>query len=327
MEKYLFKDVFSIKLNFLLYVPKNINEDSTLILNVITQDIGTNKESENYGTYSDSYKEALTVAESGYFSPLYKKLSEDYNNPMLIPIIPRCMALYTGYLGYDVYHENYDRTIKAYNDGWSKFNLEELENFRKLDIQISNMIKYCIAFIKNKYNIDLDDKVIATGFSASSKMVNYFSALHPDQVKMIIGGATGGLCILPLVKYNSYDLDYPLGFNDLTRTNLELFKNIPQFYYMGKNDDSDPSKPRIINDKYIIKDGGFYSLEQVHIIHDIISSDVQKRFDIEQQIYLEEGVNAIFKKYKGGHNIDDENLETDIIQFYEENIKKVIIHK
>ncbi|MBQ9024418.1 MAG: hypothetical protein IJ105_04275 [Bacilli bacterium] len=358
MKQILFeKEQTGINMSFVLYIPKDINNDSTLILNGITPDIGTKEQDKKdekesthlYGTYLDSYKEALQIANKAYFSPDYKRLSINYNNPMLIPIIPRCMALYTGYLGYDVYHENYDRAIKAYEEGWSRFSEEDLHKFDNLDEQIANMIYYSIDYINENYNLNMDYKVIATGYSASAKMVNFFAALHPELIKMVIAGGTTGLTIIPTKEY-----DYPLGFKDLPDENLELFKQIPQFYYIGKEDQNDSSRPHFEaktdgkgnfikdevthnvipeiengkikfikkNGEYILPDGGYFSLEQTHIIHDKFSSDVQERFDLNEKKYAEEKVNAIFKKYNGNHKIQDDRLKNDILDFYESNIKE-----
>lgn len=346
MDMFLFDSIDNISLPFVLYIPKNINQDSSLILNGITPN--------QKGSYRDSIEEAKRVAMEQEFSPIYKKLAVDYNNPMLIPIIPRCTALYTGYLGYDIYHENFERAIQGYNEGWSDFSPTDLNNFRKLDFQISNMIEYCLFFIKSKYNLELDNKVIATGYSASSKMVNYFAALHPNQVKMVIGGGTGGLCILPIKKYNETSLDYPIGFNDLGDEKLEMFKEIPQFYYIGKDDQTSPNSfvreieydgdnPRKDymgntihkkengqfiyrkdkNNKFILSDGGYYSYDQALFILYELSDDVQERFDKEQKIYESTGVNALFKKYNGNHIIEDSNLVLDVISFYQNYIKKL----
>ena len=354
MEQILFeKEQTGINMSFILFIPKEINNKSILILNGITPSIGTEeaKNTKEYGTYNDSYKEALHVASNADFSPTFKKIAIDYNNPMLIPIIPRCNGLYTGFLGYDVYHENFDRAIESYNKGWSGFTKDDLEKFRGLDKQIADMIYYAVDYINKNYNLKLDYKVIATGYSASCKMANYFTALHPDLVKMVIAGGTGGLTIIPTTKY-----DYPLGFKDISE-NLELYKEIPQFYYIGDTDQNDPSRPEyerkkdkdgnVLFDengntipevengqikflknkegKYILSDGGYYSLEQTHIIHPKYS-DVQERFKRVRDIYKELEINnIIFKPYKGDHHFKAENLIIDINDFYERNINKRII--
>ena len=363
MKQILFeKKDTGIEMSFLLYIPNNINDESTLILNGITQGVGTKEAHEKdkiensriYGTYRDSYKEALQVATKGYFSPIYKKLAVDFNNPMLIPIIPRCNGLYTGFLGYDVYHENYEVALNAYNKGWSNFTEEDLKKFKSLDTQIADMIYFSIDYINEKYNINLDYKVVATGYSASSKMANYFTALHPELVKMVIAGGTGGLTIIPTKEY-----DYPLGFKDLKDENLELYKQIPQFYYIGESDQNDPSRPqfeikkdsndnilfdesgnvipetencqiKFLKDEeghFILRDGGYYSLEQTHLIHPKYS-DVQKRFDKVKDIYQNQKLdNIVFKKYHGNHVINDDRLITDIFDFYESNIVKQLTNK
>ena len=149
MQKILFeKNDTGIEMSFILYIPSNISNDSSLILNGITPGVGTPEtydedekfNTNKFGTYSDSYKEALNVASKGYFSRIYKKIAINYNNPMLIPLIPRCDGLYTGFLGYDVYHENYSNAVKLYEQGISNFSSEDLEKFRSLDVQIAQMI-------------------------------------------------------------------------------------------------------------------------------------------------------------------------------------------
>ena len=362
--KVLFSGIDGISLDFLLIIPNDMNNEKILILNGVTPNTGTgsSKDNPNFGTYEDAYKAARMTAENMWFSPDYKRLLFEYNNPMLIPIIPRCNGLYTGYLGYNVYHEIYDNALKV-----SKFTENDFNKFRGLDKQIEKMIIYSIDYINENYNLNLDYKVIATGYSASSKMVNFFAALHPDLVKMVIGGGTAGLTIIPTLEY-----DYPLGFKDLPRENLEKFKSIPQFYYMGKEDTLDPSRPRYEkrklrdengkyvldengkptylydergnslpemkdgmikfiyddNGDYILPNGGYFSLEQTHILYDgLYPTNTQERFDYNALIYKSEGVNAIFKKYNGNHDINDENLSEDIIAFYNDNcIRKANIN-
>ena len=160
MQQLLFeKKDTGIEMSFMLFIPNDINNESTLILNGTTPGVGTKdaherdeiEKTKTYGTYLDSYKEALQVAIYNYYPSVFKKLAVNYNNPMLIPIIPRCNGLYTGFLGYEVYHENYERAIEAYDIGWSNFTKEDLEKFKSLDIQITNMIYYAIDYINEKY--------------------------------------------------------------------------------------------------------------------------------------------------------------------------------
>ncbi len=360
INKILFSGIDGINLDFLLIIPNGISNESSLVLNGTTPDTGTStpNENPNYGTYEDSYKAARMTAENMWFSPDYKRLVFEYNNPMLIPIIPRCNGLYTGYLGYNVYHEIYDNALRI-----SKFTENDLEKFRGLDNQIANMITYSIDYLNETYNLNLDYKVITTGYSASSKMVNFFAALHPELVKMVIAGGTAGLTIIPSIEY-----DYPLGFKDIP-DNLEKFKTIPQFYYIGKEDTLDPSRPRFErrklkdengkyvldkngkptylydergndlpemkdgkikfvlddNGEYILPNGGYYSLEQTHILYDgNIPTDTQERFLYNEAIYEKEGVKAIFKRYEGNHDINDPDLSVDIDEFYNNNCPKKV---
>ena len=67
--------------------------------------------------------------------------------------------------------------------------------------------------------------------------------------------------------------------------------------------------------------GGYYSKYQINAVNKGVSNDVQKRFDILKEIYNEQGIAAIFKKYPGNHItvFDNKELMTDIFEFYRES--------
>jgi len=337
-------------LDYVLYIPENISPDASLIV------VGMTPNSRY--SYSQAYLQCINRVLKKEYEPIPRILSETYNCPMIFPIIPKIRGNesypYASFLGYDTYHLT-DETSEVY----------------KVDEQVVKMIDYATDYINTYFNTNIDNKVIMTGFSASCKFANHFTALHPDKVKMVIGGATGGLCIYPLKEiknpnssaHEMVKLNFPLGFNDIDEkdktTKMDLFKKIPQFYYMGNEDVNDPSRPQFVPDKEINEKGEivdktdesgnvipakdehghyiyardeqgeyiigeqYYSLEQIHFLHDGKLDDQQYRFNFNRDIYIEKGVPSVFKKYDGKHNLTEkakEELHNDVINFYNEYI-------
>lgn len=335
-----------IFLPFQLYIPNDMDNDKDLIVTCRTPRSTT-----------VSFEEALDKAKEMNIGPAPRMLSSIYKNPMLLPVIPRYPGLDTTYLGYGVYHQDYEELIDLIKKGTIKLTEEDLHKFDKIDEQVVNMIKSALEFIRSTGKT-VNDKVIMSGYSAGSKFSNYFSALHPEVVKSVISGGTGGLTIMPLKEINGWTLDYPIGFNDLGDELLESFKNINHFYFIGDSDYNDvsipKSEPSILgyddnnepiyekdecgnilpkkdekgNIVYILDEegnylphysGGNYSNYQINAINKGIADNVQTRFDLVEEIYKENGVNATFKKYPGNHItvFDNKELKDDICAFYE----------
>lgn len=60
--------------------------------------------------------------------------------------------------------------------------ITEMEDIKRLDLQLISMIDDAIGRLKQK-EIILEDKVVMAGFSASGMFVNRFSILHPDSMQ------------------------------------------------------------------------------------------------------------------------------------------------
>ncbi len=224
-----------------------------------------------------------------------------------------------------MYHNDFTFPLNLYKMGISKFSEKDLEGFKDLDKQLVNMIEYVINVLNvNGYSVD--DKVIMCGYSATSKLANFFSWLHPSKVKMIIAGGTGGLLMLPISNYNGYEFNYPIGINDV-ETDIDTFKTIKQFYFIAENDINDPVSPKVLylkdeNNNYkFIDDNGSYTDYQVNAVIKNFGFDIIKRFDMNERIYKENGIECCCRKYKGDHLSiwEDANLNKDIEEFYINN--------
>lgn len=225
---YVFFNVSGISLPFQLYIPHDISEMPDLIVANRTPRTMTDV----------SFEESINVCRNDGPNPIGRLLSYDLKNPCLMPIIPRTIGIDASYLGYNIYHNIFDEAYEAIEKNKIKFTKEDIKKFENLDDQIYKMIEYSILFLKSK-NINVDDKVIMTGYSAAAKLSIFFSALHPNLVKTIIAGGTGGNNIIPDA---SLGLTYPLGVSDIKGFDFEKFSQINQFYYIGNDDYNDLTK-------------------------------------------------------------------------------------
>lgn len=285
------------------------------------------------------------------FSPISRRLSLKFHLPMIIPVIPRIIGLDTSYLGAGVYHNDFSKTKIYIDKGMCQLTYADLEYFKDIHKQVCLMIENALGFLR-ELGYNPKDKVIMEGYSAGSKFANFFTAIHPSLVKMLIGGGTAGLMIRPLKELNSYKLNYPVGINDLPEFDFEGFKIIQQFYFIGLEDANDVAIPKFkidpvnkdecgnsipLLDEFgnrvyeTLENGdyeafyqeGYYSKYDINAINKGISDNIQTRFDNARKIYEELGINAEFKKYPGNHkNVFCQELYDDVFEQYEKLINK-----
>ncbi|MDE6292986.1 MAG: hypothetical protein K2L98_04820 [Bacilli bacterium] len=329
---------------FLLYVPKECEKDTNVIFSCPTP------RTERELSFLESIDNTV-LKNSKSICPISRRLSARYHLPMIIPVIPRIMGLDTSYLGTDVYHNDFHEVKKYIREGVCNLREEDLDNFKDIHKQVCVMIEKALEFL-SELGYNPDSKVIIDGYSAGSKFANFFTALHPALVKMIIGGGSAGLIIRPLKEYNGYTLNYPVGINDLPEFDLEGFKQIQQFYYIGGDDENDVAMPKckmdpvnkdecgnripLLDDEgkriYIMdSDGnyeifyqeGYYSKYDINAINKGLSDNIQTRFDNAKEIYEELGIDAVFKRYPGNHRtLFGQELYDDVYEQYERLIGK-----
>lgn len=320
---------------FQVYIPDNMRNNCDLIVTGRTPGEHNN----------ETLEENIELAKAMNFSYISRGLSFKYGNPMLLPVFPRCYGIQTTSLGYLLHHNDYHEAIDWIEQGWLNFSKEELRRFDNLDEQLLHMIDYTLQFIK-KEGYAVDERVVINGYSAASKLASRFSMLHPTRIKAVFAGGFGGLTFLPQEEYNGWNLTYPLGIGDVPNFDLEEFKKIKQYYYIGNEDYNDSSLPHCkmqidhfdddgnpiyakdqdgnkipLKDEegnliLILDENGnmtaeygeaYYSNYQINAINKGISDDVQERFDIMKNVYESLGVDATFVKYPGNHITVNDN--------------------
>ena len=316
-----------------VFVPKNCQKDTTLIMH--SCNTGNNVPVHLY--------EANKIAKESTYERVNPGMwfGSDLNMPVMIPLIPRVQGYYTQALGSKVFHNDIS-TLKedqGRRDVSERLSEEEMSQIQKqckdIPTQVANMIKSAQLFLAS-IGINVDDKVIAEGYSAGSKFANCFTALHPEMVKACICGGNSGLGILPLSEYQGQELKFPLSVADVPNFDYDAFCSIPQLYYIGTEDYNDPAMPMcefmvdnngsripITDEKgnvVPILDGNGrmvpryrenYTQQELEQIHMLLGSNPQTRFANNEAIYTSLGINATFKRFSGDHN--------SVTQKYDEN--------
>ena len=260
--------------------------------------------------------------------------------PIIYPLIPRFKNYYTSLYSSDVFNNNLNKIDNS--------NLTDEDKKRLIDIhkQIYNMVKYGITFLR-EMGIDVKDKVVVDGYSATGKFANLFTALHPDIVSACISGASAGLLLRPIKEIDGRPINFPLGINDVD-INFEEFSHVPQFYYQGLDDFNDAALckceledetdklgnpiakrdenghpiPILIDGFYSSFDRECYKGQEIDIIYKYFGQNPQERFLDAEKYYREMGANATFKMYKGDHITicQSEEVANDIENFIKENV-------
>lgn len=270
---------------YVLFIPKGtpINKKTFLLV-----------EPNNTGKISDSIQLHKAYAiDLASVSSVGNNVSTMLKIPLLVPIFPRPAhqpLTYTHALDRDVIKEN-------------------STELKRLDLQLIAMIRDA-KVILTTMNINVDSKIFMNGFSASGTFTNRFSFIHPEMIKALAIGGFNGELMLPEKKINNVKLNYPIGINDFTKIfdkkfDINTFKNIPKFIYMGKLDENDA-----------VQFDDAYSDEERNIINTNLGKIVQERYLKCQENYNKNKITSIFKTYENvGHwTTSDVNLE--VIKFF-----------
>lgn len=289
--------------SYMLFVPEYVENNTSLIV-----------EPANPYTYSDfdnSLKFMIdSVNNSGSIVQIFNKKT---NFPVLIPIFPRDVendeTIYT-----DILSENSFAVSNPY--------------LKRVDRQLVNMITDAIDRFE-KFGMIVDKKVIIHGFSASAKFANRFTLLHPEIVKLCIGGAVGGNLVLPIRELGGGKLLYPVGVGDVpevTNEKISEFLNVKQFYYQGLQDENDAFASANGNG-CTPKFKGIISSNSLAQLYRFLGSDMNgDRWFNTQKIYRDLGANVQFETYiNSGHEpfCATEKIEELLLQeVYQDNITK-----
>lgn len=318
---------------YILVLPKQANEISTIVVDNKTPRASTL-----------SYKETIEkeLIDNMRVSKMAGVILKEFNEPILIPIIPRFKGFYTTALGSNVRNNNMINLKEEIKNGNVLMDPKDLEKLIDIPKQYNNVIMDAKNFLRNNLHLNVNDKVIQTGYSAASKLASNYTELYPENVECLIAGGTTGLGIRPLKEYN-----YPLGIRDISNYDADASKSVKRFFFIGSNDENDPAlcncifdekrdvngnlKPKFTEDgniipilkdnKYIAVNKDCYTDEEVDIIHRKFGSRINDRFKNYVDSLNRFGYNITAKVYDGDHMSVQENKDvySDITSFLKKN--------
>lgn len=277
--------------SYYIFVPKGVDQQSVNYLLVETNNSGSND------SIAHHEKEAeLGATKNSLGSSIAKRLK----TPFVFPAFPRPAK------EWKLYTHALDRDSALTDD----------IEIKRLDLQLIAMIKDAKKHLL-KLNIKTQDKILMNGFSASGTFANRFTLIHPEIVAGVACGGINAFPILPIKTLGKGALIYPLGTFDFEKifnkkADLETYKKVPQFLYMGENDDNDA----------VLFDDAYSKKERAIIYKHIGKKMMPDRWTLAQNIYQKNNINAEFRTYKGIGHETNKTVFDDLINFY----KKIILN-
>jgi len=187
-------------------------------------------------------------------------------------------------------------------------------DLKRPDVQLIAMVEDARRRLK-KDGLNVEQRVLLWGFSASGMFANRFALLHPERVQAVAVGSPGGWPIAPTPTYRGMKLRYPIGTGDLTSVagkvfDKDGFKRPPMFFYMGDQD---------TNDSVVFTDG--YDPEDKNLIFELFGDLPVKRWAIAEKLYREAGCNCRFKLYPGVEHTQPKDVLQEVMVFLKDSMR------
>lgn len=237
-------ETYGFNFPFILEIPNIINEKPDLVFACnLTQD---------FSSSSKSYDEVIekTCNDLGSIDPMHLHLSLNTGNILFIPCIPRMKDFRPNFFGKDICFDKLDNAYEEAKKEENCFTKSDIDKYKDLKNQYIKMIQFAMQYLKINKGIEVDDKIVLSGYSEGAKFVSHFALVHPEIVKTVVAGGTGGCISMPISELNNNELKFPLGTSDIV-FNEEEFCNIKFFYYIGRQDLSDSAMPKFSLIHYI----------------------------------------------------------------------------
>lgn len=227
-----------------------------------------------------------------------KWIAEKLGTPLIIPVFHRKKDNY--------YTHALSRNVMLLRNG----------SFTRLDLQMLAMLDDLKSKLE-RYNIETYDSFLIMGFSASGMFTNRFVMMHPERIIAASIGSPGGWPMVPIAKWNNVQLTYPVGIGDFELLfdktfNLKAFIKVPQFFYIGSEDQ---------NDSVPYRDS--FELKESQIVMDHFGKNPISRWPVAKSIYGGITTDSIFITYPGiGHS--SKYMRDDVVAFLEKELNVFI---
>lgn len=184
--------------------------------------------------------------------------------------------------------------------------LTDIDDLERLDLQLIAMIDDAIERLSQE-GINVENKILMNGFSASGAFASRFVILHPERIQTATIGPCMGWPMVPVSEWNGITLIYPLGIADIKEIvgeefDIEVLKSVPLYFYLG-NEDMDQGEGKEMQLMFQFGD------------------TPAARFPVAERIYNSVGCSSQFVLYSGvEHEVTSEELE-DIITFFSNHLE------
>lgn len=275
---------------YFMYIPQTINKSDTN--SVIFECNNTAVHKENITEY---LAEEQVTNSDGY------RIAERTGNPLVFPSFPRPSD---GKYAFTYTHYINRRTMLIPKD----------EKLGRVDLQAVAMIKDAQSRLKDM-NIKTKPKAIACGASASAHFSQRLAILHPEMIDILAVGAINSLPTLPISSLNGTELRFPVGISDIQQLtgqniNIEEYKKVKQYIYMGDSDTNDTAPYYDCYDK-----------QETDAIYAVLGKkQVPDRFNKVKEVYAQNNLQAQFVLYKNtGHQGAVGLILNDVVNFINRN--------
>lgn len=253
----------------------------------------------NSGFVDDRHKKHMQAAHNTVRFGQANRIAQKLGVPLLVPCFDRPKT------DWRTYTHALDRDTLSIKEG----------TLARIDNQLLAMIEDTRAVLADK-DVQLEDKILLNGFSASGSFANRFTALHPEKVAGVAAVGVNGMTILPMKTRDGRDLIYPVGVSDMMEiAGLEFqpqeFASVPQYYYMGADDDNDA----------LPFDDAYSDLER-EIVQEVLNEDMGVRWESCKEIYESQGIRAEFHTFPGAGHETTKEINEDIVSFFSQVMKE-----
>jgi predicted esterase len=277
---------------YYLFIPDDLSAEQEKYLVV---------EPNNSGVVTDDFQEHIDRAKSNasrdYFLGNYTARKLGY--PLLVPVFPRAKSTS------QMYTHSLDRDVM----------LQKENELERIDLQLLAMVEDAKVRLQQK-GISIAPEFLLTGFSASGSFVNRFTLIHPNAVKAVAAGGVNSILMLPFSEEKEQLLTYPAGTKDYSQIfgksfDSIAFKNTPQYYFMGEQDD---------NDALPYSDA--FDESERRAIEIVLGKEMMPgRWQTAKELYYREGVKAEIKTYGEIGHEHPEQVKQEIVAFFENAIR------
>lgn len=207
--------------------------------------------------------------------------------------------------------------------------------YERLDRQLLSMIDDARQRLEDQPYATASD-IHLLGFSDAGRMVDQFTALHPDRVNAASSGGNGFATIpqsrldndIPRMRSPSTEtLPWPVGTAGLEELigesfDSEAWLDVTQYRYIGAEDQGDPAQLDHPSEYIHAKTYRHFGKRRQQLLLDIFGwRQVDERFATSREIFHNVGADAEFRAYEGVGHSTPENVQRDVTEFHRRAIQ------